>query len=309
MTFRGTALFSIIFVAILSVSALGQVAPTEFTTTYQFSHLSQGGYSINVPAGFSTGINVPVARWFGVVGDFSYMQKSESATVVGYGFIGTASGTAYVFSYGGGPQFTYRGKTANIQPFGRFLLGAATATASGTASVSGYGSVSTSATSTAFFIAPGGGADFRASKNIWVRAGVDYFRAEKYGVATNGVRVMGGIQYRFGGAWSREAEQTTEPATANARPEELVAIPALGITVAPRNNGAEIVKVSPQTNLHVGDVIISVNEKRVHTPSELLAELNSLVAGQRVHLGYLFHTAIGYYQSDAVVILNNPTTP
>jgi hypothetical protein len=309
MNFRGPALLFLILVSTLSLSALGQVAPSEFTTTYQFSHFSEGGYSINFPAGFSTGVNVPVASWFGVVGDFGYTQKSESATQAVYGLTASASSTLHVFSYGGGPQFTYRVKNANFQPFGRFLLGAVNARADTTASVSGYGSASGSASRTAFFIAPGGGADFRIAKNIWVRAGADYFYAQKNGVGTNGVRIFGGIQYRFGGAPSRAADQTTEPPTANARLEELVSIPALGITVAPRNNGAEIVKVSPQTNLHVGDVIISVNEKRIHTPRELLAELNSREAGQQVHLGYLFHTAITYYQSDAVVILNNPGNP
>ena len=309
MSFHSSSPFLLILVSVLRLSAFGQLSPSEFTTTYQFSHLSEGGYSVNFPAGFSTGVNIPATPWFGVVGDFGYMQKSESATLSAYGLTASASATLRVFSYGGGPQFTYRGKNAQFQPFGRFLLGAATARASGSGSVSGYGSASASATSTAFFIAPGGGADFRVSKNVWLRAAADYFHAEKNGVGTNGVRVVGGIQYRFGGTSSRAADQTTEPPTANTRPEGLMAIPALGITVVPRHNGAEIVEASPNAVFHVGDVIISVNEKRVHNPTELLAELNSWEADQQVHLGYLFHTAITYYKSDAVVTLNRPAKP
>jgi hypothetical protein len=303
MSFRSPSLRLLILAPVLCLSALGQLARPEFTTTYQFSHLTEGGGSINLPAGFSTGINVPARSWFGVAGDFGYMRKSESATLSAYGLTASASGTLQVFSYGGGPQFTYRGKNRNVQPFGRLVLGAATARVSGSASVSGYGSASGSATSTAFFMAPGGGADFRVTKNFWVRAGADYFHAEKNGVKINGVRAMGGIQYRFGGHENDADQQRPEAARANAPHEELISIPALGIIVESRNSGAEVVQTSPQTNLHVGDVIILVNEKRVHNPAELLAELQSHGSGQHLQLGYLFHTAIGYYQSDTVVTL------
>ena len=79
--------------------------------------------------------------------------------------------------------------------------------------------------------------------------------------------------------------------------------------VAPREGGgAEIVEVKPGsvaelTMLHVGDVINTLDGKSIHTPMELAAELQNRAPGSQVRLGYMFRTAIAYYQKETVVIL------
>ena len=74
----------------------------------------------------------------------------------------------------------------------------------------------------------------------------------------------------------------------------------LGLAV--RNSdqgGAEIVRITPDSSastagLHVGDVIISVDGKRVTTAAEFTAALNSHPARLNVRLKYLFHTNLGW---------------
>lgn len=288
----------------LSLSALGQIGPTESTTVYQFSHFSASGGgssgSTNVPAGASTSINVPVLPWFGIVGDVGWMQKSASATVGSVGAVGTGR----LVTYGGGPQFTYRGKDRSIQPFGRFVLGGVRASADVSVAISGYGGFSSSGTTTAFFIAPGGGADFRLTPHVWLRGGADYFHADKNGVSLDGVRVFGGVQFRFGG---RTASSAVGQATVeHASPAESVSVPALGVVVVPRSTGAEIVEVmsGQLANLRVGYVIVSVDEQKVSSPAELVAQLQSRQSSSQVHIGYLFRTsALGVLRGDTVATL------
>jgi PDZ domain-containing secreted protein len=52
--------------------------------------------------------------------------------------------------------------------------------------------------------------------------------------------------------------------------------------------------------LHLGDVINAVDGKPVKSPTELVAELASRSAGDRVRVCYMLH---GEWQSEAVVIL------
>lgn len=194
---------------LLSPSALGQdVKPTaEVSGSYQFSHMSAsysssqlpvsiGLGSAIVPNGWNSSAHVPVNHWFGAVSDFGGM--SDSATVRGDVV------KARVLTFGGGAQFTYRGR--NVQPYARIILGDANLHLSDSA-ILPHG-ISTNA----FFVAPGGGVEFRVSRHVWLRSGMDFFHTSKMGFSLNGIRVLGGIEFRFGGRpRQRVAVQAPEP--------------------------------------------------------------------------------------------------
>lgn len=280
----------------------------EVTGAYQFNHLtfSADGQSAstNVSAGFDASVNVPITRWFGAVGDVGRVWKTESASV------GTvqASATASIWTYGGGPQLTYR--TPYVQPFARFILGEAHSSVFGSVSgVNGFSGVSAGASVNTFFIAPGGGADFRITHNVWLHGGADYFRTSKNGVTANGVRAFGGITFVFGGRG--EAQEQTAPTSHSATPTPRATgagmkIDVLGamVMMGP-STGAEITSVAPNgvasmAGLHPGDVINTVDGKPVKTPMELAAELANRPTGDKVRLGYLLQ---GTWQAETVVLL------
>jgi hypothetical protein len=54
MSFHKFTLFLLVLISVLGLSAFCQTAPSEFTPSYQFSSLSEAGYSMNLPIGFST---------------------------------------------------------------------------------------------------------------------------------------------------------------------------------------------------------------------------------------------------------------
>jgi hypothetical protein len=274
----------------LVIAAHGQ--QVEVTGAYQFTHLQAGAFgysaSTNVPTGFAAGINVPIPRfsWIGVVGDVGWMRKSDSFSNV--------TSTARVINYGGGPQFTYRG-IKRLQPYARCIFGGSSFTAS--VRVSGAGSAST--TYTSFLLQPGGGADFRLTRHVWLRGGVDYLHTNEQGVSVNGVRAIGGVQLRFGRA--THVDSSTQ---------YYMAISALGLSAsAAESGGAEVKKVVPGSlaafaGLHAGDVINSIDGKSVRTPMELAAQLSEHKPGDKIKIGYLVN---GYWQGETVVIF--PTAP
>lgn len=305
----------------LGTAVIAQDKPlAEVTGAYQFNHLTLSAdgesASTNVSAGFDASVNVPITKWFGAVGDIGRAWKTESASV------GTvqASATASIWTYGGGPQLTYR--TPYVQPFARFIFGEAHSSLS--ASSSG---ISAGASVNTFFIAPGGGVDIRLTRNVWLRGGVDYFRTSKDGVTVNGVRAFGGITFVFGGrGQARPPDQpaprsratvskplSAAPAPRSAAPEQTphantagMKIDGLGVMVAMgRSSGAEITDEAPNgvaalAGLHAGDVINAVDGKSVKTPMELAAELSNRQAGDKVRLSYLIH---GEWQTETVVLL------
>jgi hypothetical protein len=302
--FRQFNLQTVLLVTLIAVSSAAQEKPTaEVTGSYQFDHLTLSGsgasVSTNFPQGWDASVNLPILRWLGVVGDFGGIRKSESESFTGI----SASGTASVYTFGGGPQLTYRAR--GVQPFARFIFGDAHSVVSGSVQ-SIFGNFSSSASVDSFFIAPGGGADFRITHNVWLRGGADYFRTSKYGATVNGIRAFAGITFVFGGsevpdpAGPQSRSASSQPKTAGVR------IDALGVTVGlGRSGGAEITEVAAGgmaalTGLHSGDVINRVDERPIETPNELVTELSKRVAGDKLRLGYLIR---GQWQSETIVTL------
>jgi len=296
----------VVLFILLATFAPAQEKPTaEVTGSYQFDHLtlSGGGASVstNFPQGWDASVNLPILRWLGVVGDFGGIRKSESESFSGI----SASGTASVYTFGGGLQLTYRARS--VQPFARFIFGDAHSVGSGSVQ-SVFGNFSSSASADSFFIAPGGGADFRITHNVWLRGGADYFRTSKYGATVNGIRAFAGITFVFGGSegpagpQSRSASSQPNTTTRSAG----VRIDALGVTVGlGRSGGAEITEVATGgmaalTGLHSGDVINRVEERPIETPNELVIELSKRATGDKVRLGYLIR---GQWQSETIVTL------
>jgi hypothetical protein len=207
---------------------------------------------------------------------------------------------------------TYRSR--NVRPFARFILGEAHSSL-----LASFSGVSGSVSVNSFFIAPGCGADLRITHDAWLRAGADYLRTNKYGVAVNGVRAFAGITFMFGGRAAASHETPTRVSTnqapaptphATASAQHAIGgsmeIDALGVTVRlGQNPGAEITDEAPNgvaavAGLHPGDVINEVDGKVVKTPMELAAELSNRPAGDKVRLGYLLH---GAWQTETVILL------
>ena len=155
-----------------TLTAVAQEKPiAELTGGYQFLRLD----GLNVPVGWDASVNVPTNSWLGLVGDFGGATKSVSGV------------NTTIYTFGGGPQFTLR--THSVEPYFRLVLGAARFGASG------YG---LSASTTAFLVEPGGGADFYISDRLSLRLGANYPLARKSGVTADGIEALVGITYRFG---------------------------------------------------------------------------------------------------------------
>ncbi len=301
-----SGVLSALFGTLAIFNAVAQDTPlAEVTGSYQFDHLTLSADGVSASANISRGwdgsVNIPIRQWFGMVGDVGGIWKSESELFSIAGTTISASGTSSLYTFGGGPQVTYR--KSYVQPFARFILGDAHST--GSASVnSTFGNFSGSASVDSFFIAPGGGADFRITHNVWLRGGADYFRTSKYNETVNGIRAFVGITFTFGGRGASAQQQ--EPST-DSQPrhnaDSGMQVSTLGIRVVGEGTGARIVYLDPngvagKSGLHFGDVIDAVDGSIVKGPRELVAQIASRVPGAKVRIGYLLR---GEWQTEIVV--------
>jgi hypothetical protein len=296
------------FIALATLMAAQDKPIAEVTGSYQFDHLKLSAdgasASANISRGWDGSVNVPILRWFGVVGDVGRLWESESALFNVSGTPISAKATASLYTYGGGPQLTYR--KSYVQPFARCIFGDAHSSAFASVN-STVVAVSSIASTDSFFIASGGGADFRITHNLWLRGGADYFHTSKFGATLNGIRAFAGVTFTFGGRDSSSNQRGPSP---QAQPRRTtvasMTIDALGIAVRlGERSGAEIVEVSANSvagkaGLHSGDVINAVDDTSIRTPTELATQLANRV-GNKVRLGYLLH---GQWQSETIVELS-----
>lgn len=235
----------------------------EVTGAYAFLRTN----SVNVPAGWDASVNIPANYWFGLAGDFWGATKSESGVRV------------TVYAGEAGPQFTIR--TPKIDPYFRFVFGAGHGSTSG--EIYGF---NVSGGTTAFVMSPGGGADFQVSDQFWFRLGANYPIERKYGVTLDGVQVIAGITYRFGGRHGRV--ESTSAKSAEIRVGD-VSSPLLGVVV---DHDMRVIRLWPNGvlgshGIEVGDVINSVDNKAVKTSEEFTAAIAGLNKGAAVKIGYL----------------------
>jgi hypothetical protein len=90
--------FTLLFIALATVASLAQDKPlAEVTGSYQFERLtlSVGGASgrTNFSRGWDGSVEVPITRWFGVVGDVGRVWKTETALLGTLPASATASST------------------------------------------------------------------------------------------------------------------------------------------------------------------------------------------------------------------------
>jgi hypothetical protein len=169
---------AIAFATLMLVLTASAQDSIELNGDYMFSHLSANGTSQNINTGWDANINVPL---------FSSKSLGFLFDVTGaYG--GADLDNTNLYTYGGGFQYTFRGSQA-FQPFANFTIGDATFHTQ-------YTSINK------LYFSPGGGLDIHVSRGWWVRGGVDYLHTgvglpDVHGIGLNGVRVMGGLTYRF----------------------------------------------------------------------------------------------------------------
>jgi hypothetical protein len=183
--FKNRWLFLLASLTFFPVSAWCQEQQVEVSTDYSYlrANSSGGGGSFNASGGSATAV-WNVKQWLGLVADFS-----------GYHFGGQPAGVdARMFTYTFGTRFSPYFGHGPLHPFGQFLLGGATLSASLTGQHAGENG---------FTILAGGGVDARIQAHIAIRCvEVDYLMTRfDRTVGTpgyqNDLRVSTGLVFRF----------------------------------------------------------------------------------------------------------------
>ena len=190
-------------VILLSLSALGQETPkAEVFGGYSYFR-GDGGANLH---GWNGSITGNLNRWFGVTADFSGHYNSNSSSLAvnlpQVPILATsvdASTKVHNFLFGG--TFSHRGGE-RLVPFGHALAGFSRTDVSGTAVVTGLGSIVTtrfSGDDTAFAAAFGGGLDVKLTRSFAFRVVQADYLLTKFGRGTqSNARISTGIVFRFG---------------------------------------------------------------------------------------------------------------
>ena len=281
---------AVLFCLAVSNVALGQDSRADLFGGYSYLNIDTNGLTSRQNAnGWEASISGNFNKWFAAEADVAGYYKNYDIEGVNV--------SVSDYSYGAGPRINFKQVFVHALIGGDHLSGGALGISESQDSLAG---------------AFGGGLQWRVSGPFSVRAGADYVFSRHNilggpSVTQNNVRASVGIVYSFGGRGHTSAapRQTSETHHANVAG---MAILALGITVTVgRNSGAEITDEAPNgvaalANMHPGDVINSVDGKRVTTPEELAAELSSHSTGDKIKLGFLVR---GQWQTETVVLLGN----
>jgi len=174
----------ILFGFALLVTSIAQAQETrgmEVSGQYQYVRIypGQGAPSANCQGAggtFAANLN----RWVGVVGDVGYCKLTGQPT----------GASAHEINYLFGPRFSYR-NYGRVTPYAQVLFGGERLSAS----VTGFPSASTNAFAMTF----GGGADFQVSRHLAFRAiQFEYLYTHFSGAKQNNLRIQSGLVYRFG---------------------------------------------------------------------------------------------------------------
>jgi hypothetical protein len=255
-------------------------------------------------------------RWLGFKADLSGhygtpITLGPSATAF-LNNLGVTPPTANSFSYLFGPVGTRRFNRYAV--FGQVLFGANRAAVNVRVATNQLQIPAIAISNTALAMAFGGGVDAKIAHHLALRAEADYLYTghdftdvlPSIAAHQNNVRASVGIVYSFGGEERATSPRSSSTQTRRPISGGQIVISSLGITAAIGNNpGAEITDevsngAAALANMHLGDVIVSVDGKTIKSPSELAAELASRAPGNHLRIGFLIH---GQWQSETVVIL------
>jgi opacity protein-like surface antigen len=152
----------------------------EVSGQYQYVRISpgQGAPSANCQGAGGT-FAANVNRWVGIVGDVGFCKITGQPSGV----------SAHEINYLFGPRVAYH-NYGRVTPYAQVLFGGETASTS----ITGLGSAS----SNAFAMTFGGGADFKVTRHLAFRAiQVEYLYTHFGGAKQNNVRIQSGLVYRF----------------------------------------------------------------------------------------------------------------
>ncbi len=220
-----------IAVCVVSLASYADAQNTpqwELFGGYQYTHADIGAVqdlanSLTAPAGLPSvnvgrnlgmkGWNVSLqensASWWGGIIDFSgnYGTKnvdlSQVAQALGLVPIGTSVIAKFkptIYTFAGGPQFTYR-KTGKLQPFVRIMFGAAHSDLAPDVLTTTALSISAPAfktTDSSFAFIGGGGADYCFKSYAAFRVTGDYIRTSLFSETQNNFRISAGVNFRIG---------------------------------------------------------------------------------------------------------------
>jgi opacity protein-like surface antigen len=296
---RNLCLICLLCVAMGGLAIAQDYPRAEVYGGYSYVNIDTNGLSDRQNAnGWEASVSGNFNKWFAAEADVSGYYKTYSVP-------GVADVKVTDYSYLAGPRINFRPVFVHALLGGDHLTGSA---------------LGFSESQDGFAGAFGGGIQEKVSGPWSIRAGVDYVftRHNIFGgpsFTQNNVRVGVGIVYSFGGTAAENRSSGVSQQAPHVRASRpAMPIPALGIiatTAAPDSHvdGAEISEVFPNSaaelaNLHVGDLITSVDGQPVKSPMELAAELSKHAAGSPVKLGYMFHSvALGYYPKETNIIL------
>jgi len=286
----------------LSVVAFSQDYPkAEVFGGYSYLNVDTNNVTSRQSAnGWEAAASGNFNKWFGVEFDVSGYYKTYSADLTALG-LGTIDVKFRDYSYLAGPRINFRPVFVHALLGGDHL----------SQSLSGLGSSVGLGSQDGFAGAFGGGVEWKVSGPWSVRASTDYVftRHNLFGASSrtqNNFRAGAGIVYSLGG--KPAVTHAASRAAGHAPERAVMSIPSLGVMAGVRAEGVEIVEVMPSSlaelaYLHVGDVITSIDGKKVNTPMELAVELKDRAAGSQVHLGYMLHSQLGYFPKETVLIL------
>lgn len=173
-------------------STLAGVPPLNFG-----NHMTANGWNLSLQQN--------PAHWFGLVFDISGMYNRKDLNLAPLLSTPPPAGTTVIlrlkpslYTFTGGPQFTYR-KSSRIQPFGRVLLGLAYMRANANELVNDVPQFSpeVSVHDTAFDFTAGGGLDYHFQDHVAARVSADYIRTYLQSLTQNNLRVSVGFSYRW----------------------------------------------------------------------------------------------------------------
>jgi opacity protein-like surface antigen len=156
--------------------------------------------------GWNVSLQENPASWWGGIIDFSgtYASKDVNLTqaaiaagLIPPGSTATARIKPSLYTFAGGPQFTFRRKS--IQPFVRIMVGCALARAPADLLVNKAVVLnSPEESNAAVALIGGGGADYVWKDYLSFRAAADYVRTYLFSETQNNFRISVGVNFRIG---------------------------------------------------------------------------------------------------------------